>query len=72
MGFVPNGKMPNVFMAVAMDTFDEEICHGRGGIHPMNKQVPSRRLAIAGMNVAYGFQNYDTHGPWPESIVLSR
>ena len=63
--------MPNTFMAVAMDTFDEEIDHGRGGIHPMNKQVPSLRLAIAGMNVAYGFQDYDIGGPWPGSVVFS-
>ena len=58
-------------MAVSLDTFDEEISHGRGGIHPINKQIPSLRLAIAGMNVAYGFDKYDKGGPWPQSVVLS-
>ena len=63
--------MLNTFMAVSLDTFDKEISHGRGGIHPINKQIPSLRLAIAGMNVAYGFDKYDRGGPWPESVVLS-
>ena len=63
--------MPNTFMAVSLDTFDEEISHGRGGIHPINKQIPSLRLAIAGMNVAYGFDKYNRGGPWPESVDLS-
>ena len=63
--------MPNTFMAVSLYTFDEEISHGRGGIHPINKQIPSLRLAIAGMNVAYGFDKYNRGGPWPQSVVLS-
>ena len=60
--------MPNTFMAVALDTYDEEIAIGMGGLHPMNKQKPAKRLAIAAMNVAYGFGNYRTGGPWPIKI----
>ena len=71
VGFVPNEKMPKTFMAVALDTYDEEIAHGQGGLHPMNKQKPAERLAIAGMNVAYGFKHYEIAGPFPSTIVLS-
>ena len=51
----------NVFMGVAIDTYDEE-----GGIHPRNKQLVSGRLAVAGLNVAYGMTDYPTNGPFPE------
>ena len=71
IGYVPNGKMPNTFMAVAPDTYDRIENKLRGGIHPRNKQTPSLRLAIAGFNVAYGFINYPTRGPWPMSVKIS-
>ena len=64
--------MPNTFMAVALDTYDEEISHGQGGLHPMNKQTPAERLAIAAMNVAYGFNNYRTGGPWPLKLKYGK
>ena len=54
-------KFQNVFMGVALDTYDEE-----NGIHPRNKQLVSKRLAIAGLNVAYGMLEYLTNGPFPE------
>ena len=54
-------KLQNVFMGVALDTYDEE-----NGIHPRNKQLVSKRLAIAGLNVAYGMLEYPTNGPFPE------
>ena len=54
-------KLQNVFMGVALDTYDEE-----NGIHPRNKQLVSKRLAIAGLNVAYGMLEYLTNGPFPE------
>ena len=47
-------------MAVALDTFDEE-----GAWHPKNKQIPSRRLAIAGLNTAYQLYEYPVNGPEP-------
>ena len=34
-------------------SYDTEIDHWKGGLHPMNKQTVSERLAVAGMNVAY-------------------
>ena len=50
-------------MAVSLDTYDEEY-----GIHPRNKQLPSKRLATAGLNVAYGLKEYPKHGPFPVFI----
>ena len=47
-------------MGIAIDTYDEE-----SGIHPRNKQLVSKRLAIAGLNVAYGISEYPTNGPFP-------
>ena len=70
VGYVPNKKMPNTFMSVALDTYDVELDHWKGGLHPMNKQTVAHRLAIAGMNIAYGFNNYETRGPWPTSLQL--
>ena len=51
----------NVFMGVAIDTYDKE-----SGIHPRNKQLSSKRLALAGLNVAYGMSDYPTNGPFPQ------
>merc|ERR1712223_219180 len=57
-GFVPNSIMENVFMGVALDTYDAE-----SGIHPRNKQLVTKRLATAGLNVAYGLTSYPSNGP---------
>ena len=50
----------NIFVAVTRlfvlkqyFSYDTEIDHWKGGLHPMNKQTVSERLAVAGMNVAY-------------------
>ena len=51
-GVAPNPAQPEVFLAVAVDTYDEE-----NGIHPRYKQVVAERLAVAGLNVAYGMVN---------------
>ena len=72
IGYVPNKLMPNTFMAVALDTFDVRRSKFQGGVHPMNKQTPSERLAIAAMNVVYGFKNYRTGGPWPQKIEYGK
>ena len=53
-------------MGVALDTYDEE-----NGIHPRNKQLTSKRLATAGLNVAYGLEGYPTNGPFPESFNIA-
>ena len=53
-------------MAVSLDTYDEE-----SGIHPRNKQLPSKRLASAGLNVAYGLTEWPTNGPFPEAVSFN-
>lgn len=53
-------------MGVAIDTYDQE-----SGIHPRNKQLPAKRLATAGLNVAYGVFTNPTNGPFPESIAFT-
>ena len=55
--------LQDVFMAVAIDTYDEQ-----NGIHPRNKQLPSQRLATAGLNIAYGREEFPTNGPYPVTI----
>ena len=57
-------------MAMAMDTYQEQLNELQGGVHPMNKQTPSLRLAYAGINMAYGYNTYPTQGPWPTTIEL--
>lgn len=60
-GFVPNHQMENVFMGVALDTYDEQ-----NGIHPRNKQLSSKRLATAALSVAYGLSSqFPSGGPFP-------
>ena len=54
-------------MAVSLDTYDEE-----SGIHPRNKKLPSKRLASAGLNVAYGLKEWPTNGPFPETITYNK
>jgi len=62
---VPNPVLPNTFMAVAADTYDEEH-----GIHPRYKQVVGHRLAVAGMNVAYGVKEFPSQGPVASSVNI--
>lgn len=57
-GVAPNPAQPEVFLAVAVDTYDEE-----NGIHPRYKQVVAERLAVAGLNVAYGMSQFPASGP---------
>ena len=47
-------------MGVSIDTYDKE-----NGIHPRNKQLSSKRLAVAGLNLAYGMKEYPLKGPFP-------
>ena len=64
-GIVPNEVLRNVFMAVAIDTYDEVW-----QIHPRYKQIVGKRLSIAGMNVAYGNATFRTNGPFVTSLDL--
>ena len=50
-------------MGVSLDTYDRD-----SGIHPRNKQLPSQRLAYAGLNVAYGQDQFPTNGPFPQTV----
>ena len=62
-GYAPNPSMNNTFMAVAMDTYDEE-----GGNNPRYKQIVAERLSISGGNVAYGLTAQPTNGPYPIEV----
>jgi len=68
IGIVPNQRMPNVFMASPLDTYDPQEGYP-GGIHPRYKQIVAERLANAGLNVAYGLQEFPTFGPFPEALT---
>jgi len=52
-------------MSVSLDTYDAET-----GIHPRNKQLASKRLSIAAMNVAYGQTEFSTNGPFPTNVEI--
>ena len=49
-------------MAVAIDTYDPI-----NGNHPRNKQLTCKRLAVAGLNVAYGMNEFPINGPYPKA-----
>jgi len=77
MGVVPNPKMLNVFMASPLDTYDALPANASidaypGGIHPRYKQIVGERLAYAGLNVAYGLEEYPASGPYPQTLHLSK
>jgi len=63
MGYVPNPKMKNVFMAVAMDLPDFNSTYG--SIHPRDKMDVGTRLALSGLEVAYQ-KNEVFQGPFPK------
>merc|ERR1712223_2289869 len=70
-GYVPNDRLQNVFMASPLDTYDDKGGYP-GGIHPRYKQIVGERLAIAGMDVAYGTPLIPLpYGPIPSSVRLS-
>ncbi|XP_071115470.1 sialate O-acetylesterase-like [Haliotis cracherodii] len=65
-GFVPNPRMKNVFMSVAMDLPD--FASPYGSIHPRDKQDVVARLAVSGMSIAYNQQEEVTQGPLPAHV----
>ncbi|XP_008519310.2 sialate O-acetylesterase [Equus przewalskii] len=67
-GYVPNLRMPNTFMAVAMDLGDRNSSFG--SIHPRDKQTVAYRLHLGARAVAYGEKNLIFQGPLPEKIEL--
>ncbi|XP_066221196.1 sialate O-acetylesterase isoform X1 [Saccopteryx leptura] len=66
-GHVPNLRMPNTFMAVAMDLCDRNSPFG--SIHPRDKQTVAYRLHLGARAVAYG-EKLIFQGPLPEKMVL--
>ncbi|XP_068096394.1 sialate O-acetylesterase isoform X2 [Hyperolius riggenbachi] len=65
-GFVPNPKMPNTFMAVAMDLGDETSPYG--SVHPRDKQTVAYRLYLGARAIAYGKKSVPFKGPFPVSV----
>ncbi|NXS52857.1 SIAE acetylesterase, partial [Brachypteracias leptosomus] len=81
LGVVPNARMPNTFMAVAMDLGDEHSPYGRrvqahpsllflGSIHPRDKQNVAHRLQLGARAVAYREKNLVFQGPYPTRAIL--
>ncbi|NXX41410.1 SIAE acetylesterase, partial [Tricholaema leucomelas] len=83
LGVVPNARMPNTFMAVAMDLGDEHSPYGRrvrvagpgarswsSRIHPRDKQTVALRLQLGARAVAYGEQSLVFQGPYPARAIL--
>uniref|UniRef100_A0A8D0G657 Sialic acid acetylesterase n=1 Tax=Sphenodon punctatus TaxID=8508 RepID=A0A8D0G657_SPHPU len=67
-GYVPNKKMPNTFMAVAVDLCDEHSPYG--SIHPRDKQSVAYRLHLGARAVAYGEKDLVFQGPYPETVLV--
>ncbi|XP_006811394.1 sialate O-acetylesterase-like [Saccoglossus kowalevskii] len=67
-GYVPNEKMPNVFMAVAMDLGDPKSPWGI--VHSRYKQDVGYRLALAGKAIAYNEKYVNYSGPFPNGITI--
>ncbi|KAK3098110.1 hypothetical protein FSP39_016199 [Pinctada imbricata] len=70
VGYVPNSKMRNTFMAVAIDLPDFQSPYG--AIHPRYKHDIARRLGLSSLAVAYQQAGFDYQGPFPVSYKLDR
>ncbi|XP_046565957.1 sialate O-acetylesterase-like [Haliotis rubra] len=67
-GYVPNDRMKNTFMAVAMDLPDYNSPHGN--IHPRDKADIAQRLYIEAMIVAYKRTDMlNQRGPFPTGFT---
>ncbi|XP_047608121.1 sialate O-acetylesterase isoform X1 [Phacochoerus africanus] len=66
-GYVPNLRMPNTFMAVAMDLCDRNSPFGSA--HPRDKQTVAYRLHLGARAVAYG-EKLTFQGPLPQKMEL--
>ncbi|XP_052082140.1 sialate O-acetylesterase-like [Mytilus californianus] len=69
-GKVPNNRLKNVFMAVALDLPD--YASPRGHIHPRLKHDVAARLVLGALAVAYKKSGIDYQGPYPSSYTLHR
>ncbi|XP_053385151.1 uncharacterized protein LOC128550329 [Mercenaria mercenaria] len=68
-GYVPNHRLRNVFMAVAMDLPDFTSPYGR--VHTRDKQDVAARLVLGSLAMAYK-QNVSFQGPYPVKVVITR
>ncbi|ESO84170.1 hypothetical protein LOTGIDRAFT_177595 [Lottia gigantea] len=68
VGYVPNSRLENVFMAVAMDLPDFKSPFG--SVHPRDKQTVTSRLVLSGLSVAYGYAK-NFQGPFPSNIQVT-
>ncbi|OWF44709.1 sialate O-acetylesterase-like [Mizuhopecten yessoensis] len=68
-GKVPNAKMPNTFMAVAMDLPDFKSPYGT--IHPRFKHDVASRLALSALGVAYHQSGLEYQGPYPSNYHVT-
>ncbi|XP_065425101.1 sialate O-acetylesterase isoform X1 [Chrysemys picta bellii] len=67
-GYAPNKRMPNTFMAVAVDLCDEHSPYS--SIHPRDKQNVAYRLHLGARAVAYGEKGLVFQGPYPTKVVV--
>lgn len=68
VGYVPNTRLENVFMAVAIDLGDPTSPYG--SVHPRDKQDVGDRLCRAALGVVYGDTTVDYCGPIATSVSL--
>ncbi|XP_058520025.1 sialate O-acetylesterase isoform X1 [Ochotona princeps] len=66
LGYVPNVKMPNTFMAVSIDLGDRNSPYG--SVHPRDKQTVAYRLHLGARAMVYGEKDLIFQGPLPEKI----
>ncbi|XP_026171215.1 sialate O-acetylesterase [Mastacembelus armatus] len=69
-GFVPNPRMKQTFMAVALDLPDATSPYGT--IHPRYKQDVAYRLTLGARAVAYKEKDVPFQGPFCNQIILTQ
>ncbi|XP_014790821.1 sialate O-acetylesterase [Octopus bimaculoides] len=67
-GYVPNEKLPNVFMAVAMDLPDPTSPYG--SVHPRYKEDIADRLIKGLKSLEYNTINNAYQGPFPQTFLI--
>lgn len=67
-GYVPNERLQNVFMAVAMDLGDPDS--PLGSIHPRDKQDVGARLVLSSRAVVYKDDTVHYQGPLAKSATI--
>ena len=55
-----------MFMGLALDTYYN------GSEHSHFKELPAKRLGIAGLNVAYRMRDFPANGPFPANFTVNK